>query len=550
MKRFALEILSILFLTAIPGLAEDRPNILWITSEDNASHWLACYGNQQASTPVLDSLAANGLKFTHAYANGPVCAVARSTILNGAYAVTQGTQHMRSRYHIPADFKGHATYLREAGYYCTNNSKTDYNFKGNDAAIWDACGGNAHYKNRPDGKPFFAIFNLTITHESNLFPEVVRKNRKAGLIPNPPRLAPNSIQLPPHQPDLPELREDTAIYHDCVTAMDKQVGRILDELREKGLAEDTIIFYYSDHGGATARGKRYLEDSGVRVPLIIHLPKKWRHLAPFHPGQAVSELVSFVDFTPTLLSICGMATPPPMQGRAFLGKHRKAPSPDASVFLFADRFDENPGMRRAITDGRWKYIRCFSPHLSAAPYCNYPLGQPSWKAWQRAATDGSLHGYTADLWKIPRPVEYLFDLESDPWEIKNLAEMPSQQGQLENMRIQLRNKMKETRDSGVIPEALWPDILKTTTIHEHVEGNRSQHGDWVDLAFAATQSEFSPDIIKALDSRSEVHLYWAAMGCFFHAKDAAGAKNSLIALKKHSSEAVSNAAKLALGGID
>ncbi|MCU0748440.1 MAG: sulfatase [Akkermansiaceae bacterium] len=549
MKKLSFALLSVFSLLIIPGDADERPNILWITSEDNASHWLACYGNKDASTPVLDSLAAGGLKFTHAYSNGPVCAVARSTILNGAYAVTQGTQHMRSRYPIPASFKGHASYLREMGYYCTNNSKTDYNFKGNDASIWDDCSGKAHYKNRPPGKPFFAIFNLTITHESNLFPDVVQRNRKGGVIPDPPRLDPKTLQLPPHQPDLPEFREDTAIYHDCVTAMDKQAGGILKELRERGLAEDTIVFYYSDHGGATARGKRYLQDTGVRVPLIIHLPEKWRHLSPFKPGQAVGEMVSFVDLAPTLLSICGMPTPGSMQGRAFLGKHRKSPPEDESVFLFADRFDESPGMRRAITNGRWKYIRCFSPHLPGAPYCEYPLGQPSWKAWQRAAADGKLQGHTAELWKIPRPVEYLYDLDSDPWEIRNLAEVAAHQSQLEMMRNQLSHKMKETRDSGVIPETMWPEILKTTTLHEHVEKHLPQHPEWVNLAFAATAKDFSPDLVKALGSRSEVLLYWAAMGCLFHAKEAAAAKDMLIPLKDHPSETVSKAAAMALDAI-
>lgn len=550
MKRLSFALLSVFCLLIIPIAAADRPNILWITSEDNASHWLACYGNQDASTPVLDSLAAGGLRFTHAYSNGPVCAVARSTILNGAYAVTQGTQHMRSRYPIPSSFKGHATYLREQGYYCTNNSKTDYNFKGNDGSIWDESSGKAHYKNRPQGKPFFAIFNLTITHESNLFPDVVLRNRKARLIPNPPRLDPQTIQLPPHQPDLPEFREDTAIYHDCVTAMDKQTGNILKELRDNGLAEDTIVFYYSDHGGATARGKRYLEDTGVRVPLIIHFPEKWRHLSPFQPGQAVSEMVSFVDLAPTLLSLCGMPTPVPMQGRAFLGKDRKSPPREESAFLFGDRFDESPGMRRAITDGRWKYIRCFSPHLPGAPYCEYPLGQPSWKAWQRAAENGKLQGHTAELWAVPRPVEYLYDLGADPWEIRNLAQVATHRERLESMRNQLKQKMKETRDTGLIPETLWPDILRTTTLHEHVENQVPQHSEWVDLAFKATQDEFTPDLIKALDSGSEVILYWAAMGCFFHPEEAAGAKDRLNALKQHSSETVSRAAGLAVDAMN
>jgi N-sulfoglucosamine sulfohydrolase len=241
-----MKILISLLALVLP-LAAELPNILWITSEDNAAHWIGCYGNKQASTPRIDQLAGEGIRFTRAYSNAPVCAVARSTILNGAYAVTMGTQHMRSRHLIPASFRSYVSHLREAGYYCTNNGKTDYNFKGKDSEIWDESSRKAHYRNRPAGKPFMAIFNLTMSHESSLFPKEVEMRRKKGIIPRKPRVDPSEIILPPSQPDLPEMRSDAAIYHDCITAMDKQVGELLDELEQSGLAENTIVFYYSDH---------------------------------------------------------------------------------------------------------------------------------------------------------------------------------------------------------------------------------------------------------------------------------------------------------------
>jgi arylsulfatase A-like enzyme len=545
MPKFMKTLLIILSL-AVSSFAE-LPNILWITSEDNAAHWLGCYGNKQASTPRLDQLAAGGLRFTRAYSNAPVCAVARSTILNGAYATTMGTQHMRSRHPIPATFRSYVSHLREMGYYCTNNSKTDYNFQGDDAAIWDECSGKAHYRKRPSGKPFMAVFNLTVTHESNLFPQQVARNRKQGIIPETPRVAPADITLPGSQPDLPEMRSDAAIYHDCVTAMDRQVGKLLDELEKQGLAENTIIFYYADHGGPMARGKRYLEDSGVRIPMIVHLPEKWRHHSSFAPGSVVDEPVAFVDLAPTVLSLAGKATPASMQGRAFLGEHRAAPR--EMEFLFGDRFDEIPGMRRAITDGEFKYIRCFSPNQPGAPHASYPLGQPSWLAWKDAAANGKLSGYHHDLWQVPQPVERLFDLKADPWEINNLAAKPEHSARLTAMRERLRKQMVDTRDTSVVPEEMWKEVVSNGTIHGHVAKAGKEHAAWVDLAFMATSGSITPDLEAALESNSPVARYWAASGCLFHPAKAAHLAGKLEKLAEDSSPVVRGRAAEALSAI-
>ncbi len=293
--------------------AQEKPNILWIVSEDNSSHWIGCYGNDQARTPNIDKLASEGVLFEHAYSNAPVCAVARATILTGVYAPTMGTQHMRSRNPIPAKYKPNVSYLRAAGYYCTNNAKTDYNFKGNDNSYWDESSGKAHYKNRPEGKPFFAIFNLGASHESSLF-----KDKAA----EPKRLTPEEIDLPPYLPDLPEIRKDYARYHDRITEMDGQVGKILAELEKDGLAENTVVIYTSDHGGILPRGKRYLEETGVKIPFIVRVPEKLETLSPFTPGQRAEEPVSFIDMSPTFLSLAGVGKPDQMQGRAILGNDR------------------------------------------------------------------------------------------------------------------------------------------------------------------------------------------------------------------------------------
>jgi hypothetical protein len=285
---------------------------------------------------------------------------------------------MRSRHPIPATYRPNVESLRAAGYYCTNNSKTDYNFAGNDNSYWDKSSAKAHYKDRPDGKPFFAIFNITASHESSLF--------ETGAA-EPRRVTPEQVDLPPYLPDLPEIRQDYARYLDRIEDMDTQAGKLLDDLEKAGLAENTIVFYYSDHGGILPRGKRYLEQTGVKVPLIVRIPEKFRGLSPFKPGQRVTEPVSFVDLSPTLLALAGLDAPSPMQGRPFLGAKRVEPAADEMEFLYADRFDELYGMRRGLTDGKWKYIRNFNPDFPTAPYSFYQFGQPGWTAWQKAFED-------------------------------------------------------------------------------------------------------------------------------------------------------------------
>ncbi|MCA8971682.1 MAG: sulfatase [Planctomycetes bacterium] len=498
---------------------KDRPNILWITSEDNAAHWLGCYGNAQARTPRLDALARGGLRFRYAYSNAPVCAVARSTLLTGVHAPSQGTQHMRSRYAIPERFVPYPTLLRAAGYWCSNRSKTDFNIRGDDKACWDACSGKASWRGRRAGQPFFSIVNLTLSHESSLFPARVEKSRETGRIPKQSRLSPADVVLPPYVPDLPEVRNDFAIYHDVMTALDSAVGRVLDELERDGLADDTIVFYFSDHGGPTPRGKRYLEDTGVRVPLLVSVPERWRKLVPFEPGSVVDELVSFVDFAPTLLSLVGSKAPAHMQGRAFLGTHRTAQADDAVVFLYADRFDALPGMRRAITDGRTKYVRCFTQHLPGAPYSPYPLQMPSWSAMRDAHIAGELSGYHRSLWTTPQPAERLYDLESDPFEVHDLAADPAHRGLLERMRERLKGTMAELHDTSLVPEEFFESVAGDTTLYDAVRDPEFPHAALLDLAFMATasmqgtMSNAVTELMKvAAEADDPLRRYWALQG--------------------------------------
>ena len=367
-------------------------------------------------------------------------------------------------------------------------------------------------------------------------------NRQQKLIPETTRLKPSDVGLRPYLPDLPEIRNDVAIYHDCITALDKQVGNVLSELKSAGLAENTIIFYYSDHGGITPRGKRYLKDSGVHVPLIIHVPEKWQHLCDFKPGEQVDEMVGFVDLAPTLLSLIGLEKPAQMQGRAFMGEKQMAAADDATMFLFADRFDEIYGMRRGLVTerGRYKYIRRFTPQLSAAPYSSYQFGQAGWRAWEKAWKDGKLSDKDKRIWEPNQPVEELFDLKSDPWEVNNLASDPAQAERLKTMRELLKNKMIDSRDTGIIPEAMFAELAPNSPISEFLDKKVDQMKSYVDLAFIATErdSKNLQQLIAGLQSESPIVRYWSSHGLMLLGEDAKSAEAELIKLLSDSSSAV------------
>ena len=530
----------ILFLVLCSALfAQEKPNIVWIVSEDNSSHWLGCYGNNQAKTPRIDALAKEGILFEHAYSNAPVCAVARATILTGVYSPTMGTQHMRSRHRIPKIFRPNVEYLRAAGYYCTNAAKTDYNFEGKDNSYWDESSGKAHYKNRPKGKPFFAIFNLGASHESSLFKKEAAE---------PKRLKPEEIDLPPYLPDLPEIRKDYARYHDRITQMDAQVGQILDDLEKEGLADSTIVFYTSDHGGVLPRGKRYLEETGVKIPFIVKVPEKLQNLSPFKAGERTGEPVAFIDISPTFLSIAGLETPDQMQGRALFGTKRKAPAPDEMEFLFADRFDELYGMRRGLTDGKWKYIRNFNPHLPLAPYSFYQFGQPGWVAYEKAWKKGDLTGIHKALWEPPIISEQLYDLSADPWEINNLATNPVHAVKLKTLRARLKETMKEVRDTGLVPEPMFDTLAGKSTIADTLQSSEFEFNEILDLAFEATSMDMAdlPALKKALSSGNPVKRYWAVTGMLALGSQAAAEVDGVTPLLKDSSPVVRTTAAEAL----
>lgn len=423
--------------------ARSRPNILWITCEDMSPH-LGCYGDRRAVTPNLDKFATTGVRYANAFSVAGVCAPSRSCLISGMYPTSIGSQHMRSRAVLPPQIQCFPQYLREAGYYCTNNVKTDYNFD-HGPDTWDESSAKAHWRNRKTDQPFFSVFNITCTHESQVRANDAEFQKLTAPLTAEQRQDPAKLELPPYYPDTPIVRRDWAHYYELVTAMDHRVGEILSMLEADGLAENTVVFFFSDHGVGLPRAKRWLYDSGIRVPLIVRWPGQ------LEAGSVSQRLVSFVDFAPTVLSIAGVATPDHLQGTAFLGP--KAGEPRMYIHAARDRMDERYDVIRAVRDARYKYIRNYQPFRPYAQHLSYAEVGPTMKEFRRLSEAGLLSDPAKLFLRNRKPPEELYDLESDPHEIHNLARLPKYQEVLDRMRKEHLDWMKRTIDTGLLPEA-------------------------------------------------------------------------------------------------
>jgi len=428
--------------------AARRPNVLWITCEDT-SPTLGCYGDRFAVTPNLDRLAAEGVRYTRAFSVCGVCAVGRTSLITGVYPVSLGSHHMRCRTTLPERIKCFSELMRSSGYYATNNVKTDYNFPVPKGA-WDECSRTAHWRNRPAGQPFFAVFNFTVSHESQIRCSEAQYEKHMEGIPLEWRHDPARVAVPPFHPDTPEVRRDWARYYDVVTAVDRQAGGILAQLEEDGLADETIVFFYGDHGVGLPRCKKWIYDCGSRVPLIIRFPEAYKDWSPGEPGSEVDRLVSFVDFAPSVLSLTGVAIPDSMQGVAFLGE--SAGPPRERIYLMRSRMAERYELVRGVRDGRFLYLRNYMPHLTYSQHISYTYEMPMMQAWDRLYREGKLSGPPALWFRRTKPLEELYDSQSDPHQIHNLADDPAFQTVLERMRKAHRDWVLEVRDLGFLPE--------------------------------------------------------------------------------------------------
>ncbi|SHF53608.1 Sulfatase [Mariniphaga anaerophila] len=500
---------------------KELPNILWLTSEDN-SPLLGCYGDEFATTPNLDKLASEGFLYTHAYANAPVCAPARNTIITGVYANSNGNQHMRSYYPKSEVVKTYPEFLREAGYYCSNNVKTDYNTESIDPKqIWDDCSRDAHYKNRAEGQPFFAIFNTTISHESCMHDSIPDEQL---------RHSPDEVPIPPYHPKTPAIKHDWAQYYDKVEDMDAWVGEKLRELEESGLAENTIVFYYGDHGGVLARSKRYVYETGTRVPFLIRIPEKYKYLFPKEKtGSKINRLISFVDLAPTLLSIAGIKIPDFMQGNAFLGK-QKTDDPQYA-YMFRGRMDERYDMCRAVRDQKYRYIRNYVPYRVYGQHLEYLWRAPSIRSWEQAYLAGECNETQGIFWNT-KPVEELYDTENDPWEVNNLANAPAYADVLKRMRNANMEWVYKIKDTGFIPEADWENRANGTPMYDYMRSGNIDLKPIIEAAEVATlgKPENLAQMQSFLKNDDSAIRYWGATGLLILGKNATPATEALTAV--------------------
>lgn len=505
MKRF-------LFLPLAAGLAAcgtlnqeaERPNILWITHED-LSPIYGCYGDSYSHTPNIDRLAETGIRFDHAYSNAPICAPARSTLITGMYTTSLGTQHLRSKIPIPENMKILPEVLREAGYYTTNNVKTDYNFS--HEGRWDESSNQAHWRNRPEGKPFFSVFNFMMTHEG----PINRVNREQTKMLDSHR-DPNKAQLPPFLPDSPRMREIWAHSYDLLSVFDLEVGKLLEQLKEDGLLDNTIIFVFSDHGTGLPGFKRWLNNAGLQVPFILHVPEKYKKWAANLTAPATDRMVGFVDFAPTVITLAGAEVPEMMEGKSFLGSGSQ---PKKFVYGYRDRADDCYEMSRAVTDGRFVYVRHFMPQL---PYYQEAIifsaqKGGSYEEIHRLKDLGQLPEATQALFR-PKQVEELFDLQNDPYEQHNLAGNPEYAEKLKEMEQLVNNWMVEYFDTGLLNEGEYMERARESgqSVYETVrQYSRDDYRKIVDAARHSGRVENVADLIPLLQDDDSAIRWWAVV---------------------------------------
>ncbi len=482
-----------------------KPNIVWIVTEDNSIHYMNLYKAGGAEMPAVASLASEGVVFDNAFSNAPVCSVARSTLITGVYAPRIGTQYHRkmSKVKLPDDVKPLPVYLKEAGYYTTNNAKEDYNFI-KEGEIWNESSGKATYKNRNEGQPFFHVQNLHNTHEGQLHfdKEHLENALKTNNL--------DSIKPFPYHPDTPIFRYTQSLLHSHHKDVDKEIAKIISDLENEGLLDDTIIFYYGDHGGVLPRSKGYIYESGLNVPMVVRVPEKFKKLSPFKSGSRTSSFVEFVDLVPTVLSIAGIKVPKSVDGKPFLGKKLKKSKLERQnvTFGYADRFDEKYDLVRSVRKGKFKYIRNYQPFNVDGLYNFYRYKMLAYKEWYNLFKNGKLNEVQSQFFK-PRTPEALYNIKEDPHETNNLANDDNYNETLTDLRNELNNHLISINDLSFLPE---PYLLKNglDDIVSFSEKNRDLIKKLINTSNLALfdYNKVSSKIKEALDDDNPWVRYW------------------------------------------
>lgn len=538
------------------------PNIIFIVSEDN-SPFLGCYGDSKANTPNLDKLASEGILYENAFACAPVCAPSRSTIITGMYANSLGTHHMRSNNTIPEEFHFFPYYLKQAGYYTVNRMKKDYNIP-DQTGVWDQddwWNYKEMLKDRQPGQPFFVMFNTFMSHESKIHGERSKmldyyKNASIESMTGVPASQARidsfnfmhevgSIPLPPYHPSTPEMAEDWARYYDCMSMMDDEIGEFLSNLERDTLLENTIIFYFSDHGGVIARSKRFTYESGLKVPFIVKFPENYSHLAPAEPGSRLDRVISFVDLAPTVLNLAGLDIPENFQGFPFLGTNSDEEREYACGFR--GRMDERYDFCRTIRNKQYRYIKNYMPHRIWGQHVNYLWRAKSIGSWEEICKEGECNETQTRFWNT-KPVEELYDAEKDPHNVNNLAEDPAYKDILVKMREANADWMAEINDKNFIPEGEYLKNLTDTNGFDYYAGKNYNYKAIKKMADIAVEgkTENLPALESAFDSTDPVIRFWGAIGCCILQDEASPLRDKLKTLLSDESLDVKIAAAEAL----
>ncbi len=510
-----------------------KPNIVWLVSEDNSKHYLKLYDEGGVSMPNVEALAEKGIVFNNAFSNAPVCSVARSTIIAGCYAPRVGTQyHRRMQFApMPEGLKMFPEYLREAGYYTSNNAKEDYNFIKSDS-VWNESSKKASYKNRKEGQPFFHVQNFHSTHEGQLHFSEAQMDSITTKTPT------ENIAVFPYHPDTPTYQFTNAYYRDLHQKVDAEIGDFINQMEEDGLMENTIIFYYGDHGGVLPRSKGYIYESGLHVPMVVYVPEKWKHLAPVETGTRTDAFVQFIDLAPTVLNLAGVAIPEQIDGKPFLGKKVTAEllAQRNTAFGYADRFDEKYDLVRSIRKGKYKYMRNYQPFNVDALYNFYRYKMLAYKEWEELFKNGKLNAAQKQFFE-PRTAEALYDLENDPHEINNLAADFSKQSILEELRSDVQHQVKSMPDLSFYPEPYFINagLSNPVGFGQQNKGEISELIDIADLSLNPFE-ESKEKISEALKSNNPWKRYWALVACSSFGKKATPFLNKAVQISKDDDE--------------
>jgi len=488
--------------------SKPRPNFLFITWED-VSPRMGCYGDKLAHTPVIDRLAAEGIRYNHAYAVAGVCAPSRSAIMSGRWPVSLGSHHMRSGIQLWPGFRCFPAYLREAGYYCFNAGKTDYNFAAPEGS-WDHSKKNTDWRGRKEGQPFLGVYNFVQCHQgpsqNQATADRQRKRLRKEIVVHP-----GQVTVPPYYVDAPGTRQQLANVYNNIAYTDQVTAGLLAKLRKDGLEDDTIIFFYGDHGDGIPRVKGHVYHESLRVPLIVQIPERFRGKSTPAPGSVVAELVSLMDLGPTALSLAGVEPPKEFDGRAFLGDY--AAPPPRHLFAHRDRINSAYNFQRAVFDQHWHYIRNFRPDLAPNQPIRGHVHAPALLDAERAYQEGEFTGAGTD-WLAPRGIpEQLFDLKKDPQCIHDLASAPEHRERLESMRQVLREWMIREHDLAFLPESLMIRRAREAGYHARLYSKSDDAFIRLyDLATAWQSGDAAVErLSQSLDAQDPVYAFWAAL---------------------------------------